>query len=175
MRCVQDVQLRTFRIMAPLTIKATICTASPMDLSSVVIVVLKPISRMMIVEKELTTPLGIALVAGRVSKGFKRSLAEKLTYAAKTLINTNMVLGSKKPNLTCFISKVLFLIPVSFPATRLTATSRSRWERKRAFEGESGRNNHMMMAQRHVAPPSYLLSCQLSPTQHCLDSGGLTM
>lgn len=41
--------------------RATICTASPTDLSSVVFVVLKPMSRMMMVENELTTPLGIAL------------------------------------------------------------------------------------------------------------------
>lgn len=40
---------------------ATICTASPTDLSWVVSVVSNPISRMMTVEKELTTPLGMAL------------------------------------------------------------------------------------------------------------------
>ena len=141
--------------MAPLMISATICTASPTDLSSVVMVVLKPMSRMMIVEKELTTPLGIALLRRHVSKQLSKQIRciEESTYAANTLTKTKIVLGSKKPNFTCFISKVLFLIPVSLPATRLTATSRSRWERKRAFEGESGRNNHMMMAQRQVAPP----------------------
>jgi hypothetical protein len=48
-------------MIAPLINKATIWTASPTDLSCVVIVVLKPISRMIIVEKEFTTPLGIAL------------------------------------------------------------------------------------------------------------------
>lgn len=40
---------------------ATICTASPTDLSCVVVVVSNPMSRMMTVEKELTTPLGMAL------------------------------------------------------------------------------------------------------------------
>lgn len=51
-----------FRIIAPLISNATICTASPTDLSSVVKVVVKPISRIMIVEKELMTPFGIALL-----------------------------------------------------------------------------------------------------------------
>jgi len=40
---------------------AMIWTASPTDLSLVVMVVSKPISRMIIVENEFTTPLGIAL------------------------------------------------------------------------------------------------------------------
>jgi hypothetical protein len=48
-------------MIAPLMIRAMICTASPTDLSWVVMVVLKPMSRMMIVEKEFTTPLGMAL------------------------------------------------------------------------------------------------------------------
>jgi hypothetical protein len=49
-------------MMAPLINRATICTASPTDLSCVVIVVLKPMSRMIIVEKEFTTPFGMALL-----------------------------------------------------------------------------------------------------------------
>jgi hypothetical protein len=44
----------------------------------------------MTVEKELTTPLGMA--------------------AAKTLTNTSMILGSKKPNLIWLLLKALFLI-----------------------------------------------------------------
>jgi hypothetical protein len=56
------VQLGTLRMIVPPIISATICTASPTDLSWVVLVVVKPISRMMIVEKELTTPFGMALI-----------------------------------------------------------------------------------------------------------------
>ena len=56
-----DVQLGTFKIIVPPMISATICTASPTDLSCVVLVVLKPMSRIIIVENELTTPFGIAL------------------------------------------------------------------------------------------------------------------
>lgn len=48
-------------MMAPLMRRPIIWTASPTDLSSVVMVVEKPMSLMMIVEKEFTTPLGIAL------------------------------------------------------------------------------------------------------------------
>jgi hypothetical protein len=44
----------------------------------------------MTVEKELTTPLGMA--------------------AAKTLTNTSMILGTKKPNLIWLLLKALFLI-----------------------------------------------------------------
>ena len=55
-------QLGTFRMIAPLMIRDTICTASPTDLSWVVMVVEKPMSRIMTVENELTTPLGIALI-----------------------------------------------------------------------------------------------------------------
>lgn len=48
-------------MIEPPMISEIICTASPTDLSWVVFVVENPMSRMMIVEKELTTPLGIAL------------------------------------------------------------------------------------------------------------------
>lgn len=54
-------QFGTLRMMLPPMIRATTCTASPTDLSSVVLVVLKPMSRIMTVENELTTPLGMAL------------------------------------------------------------------------------------------------------------------
>lgn len=57
-----NVQLGTFKIIVPPMISATICTASPTDLSCVVLVVLKPMSRIIMVENELTTPFGIALV-----------------------------------------------------------------------------------------------------------------
>lgn len=56
-----NLQFGTLRMTDPPIISAIICTASPTDFSSVVLVVLKPISRMMIVENEFTTPLGIAL------------------------------------------------------------------------------------------------------------------
>lgn len=49
-------------MIAPPMRRATICTASPTDLSWVVMVVSKPMSLMIIVEKEFTTPLGIALI-----------------------------------------------------------------------------------------------------------------
>lgn len=77
------------------------------------------------------------------------------TYAANTEVNSNKVLGSRKPSFTCDLSKDLFLIPVSLPATRLTAMRRSRWLRNLALEGESGRKNQMTKAQRQVAPPNY--------------------
>lgn len=54
-------QFRTFRTMTPLMMSATICVASPTDFNSVVLVVENPISSMIMVEKELTTPFGIAL------------------------------------------------------------------------------------------------------------------
>jgi hypothetical protein len=76
------------------------------------------------------------------------------THAAKTLMKMRIVFGSVKPNLIWLLSKDLFLIPMSLLATRLTATRRSRWLRKYAFDGESGRTNHTAKAQMHVAPPS---------------------
>lgn len=56
-----SLDLGTFSVMVPPISSAMIWTASPTDLSSVVLVVEKPISRIMTVEKELTTPFGIAL------------------------------------------------------------------------------------------------------------------
>jgi hypothetical protein len=76
-------------------------------------------SRMMIVLKELTTPFGMA--------------------AAKTEMNTRIALGSVRATVSWSLLKALFLMPVSLPATRLTAIKRSRCVRKRAFAGESGR------------------------------------
>lgn len=128
-------ELGTLRMIAPPMMRPMIWMASPTDFSWVVIVVLKPMSRIMMVEKELTTPLGIA--------------------AAKTEVKINSVLGSVKPRATWLLSKALFLIPESLEATRLTAMSRSRWLRNLAFEGESGRRNQMTKAQRQVAPPSW--------------------
>lgn len=83
----RDSQFGTLSVIAPPISNAMICTASPTDLSSVVFVVVKPwrisqyfrkfipskkavftISRMMTVENELITPLGMALDhADRVS------------------------------------------------------------------------------------------------------------
>lgn len=56
-----SIQLGMFKMTVPPMSSAMICTASPTDLSCVVLVVLKPRSRMMIVENELTTPFGMAL------------------------------------------------------------------------------------------------------------------
>jgi hypothetical protein len=58
----RDEQFGTFKITIPPIRREIICTASPTDLSLVVIVVSKPMSRIMMVEKELTTPLGMALI-----------------------------------------------------------------------------------------------------------------
>lgn len=127
-------ELGTLRMIAPPMMRPIIWMASPTDFNWVVMVVLKPISRIMTVENELTTPLGMA--------------------AAKTEVNINSVLGSVKPRATWLLSKALFLIPESLEATRLTAIRRSRWLRNLAFEGESGRKNHMTKAQRQVVPPS---------------------
>jgi hypothetical protein len=77
------------------------------------------------------------------------------TYAAKTEVKSKIVLGSIRPLATCFLLKDLFLIPVSLPATRLTAIRRSRGDKKAALVGESGRKNQMTNAQRQVTPPSY--------------------
>jgi hypothetical protein len=60
------------------------------------------------------------------SWGFDPWLLGLKTYAANTETNRSRVLGSKKPSFTCVLSNDLFLIPVSLPATRLTATMRSR-------------------------------------------------
>jgi len=56
-----DLQFGTLRMMAPLIRRPMTWVASPTDFSSVVLVVLKPISLIITVENELTTPLGIAL------------------------------------------------------------------------------------------------------------------
>lgn len=73
-------QFRTFKVIAPPIMRATTCTASPTDLSSVVLVVENPynksqsvilylmmtfntMSSIIIVENELTTPFGIALLS----------------------------------------------------------------------------------------------------------------
>lgn len=72
-------QLGTFRIKVPPMRSATICTASPTDLSWVVVVVSKPMSRIMTVEKELTTPLGIALEKVTSRPAQTSSSAVKLT------------------------------------------------------------------------------------------------
>lgn len=55
----------------------------------------------------------------------------------------------------CFLTNALFLIPVSFPATRLTAIILSLSLKNLAFEGESGRKKYMINAQRQVTPPSW--------------------
>lgn len=94
-------EFRTLRMMVPPIRRATIWIASPTDLSSVVLVVVKPRSRMMMVEKLLTTPFGMA--------------------AAKTETKTRTAFGSQNARMACFLSKPLFLMPVSLPDTRLTA------------------------------------------------------
>lgn len=68
-------QLGTFRMKVPPMRSATICTASPTDLSCVVVVVSNPMSRMMTVEKELTTPLGMAL-ENNLSRAIQHSYLE---------------------------------------------------------------------------------------------------
>ena len=68
----------------------------------------------------------------------------------------SIVFGSVKPATIWPLSKCLFLIPVWLPETRLTARRRSRWLRKWALDGESAMNIQITMAQRQVAPPSYL-------------------
>ena len=77
-----------------------------------------------------------------------------VTHAANTLMKIRIVLGSKKPLATWALSNDLFLIPVWFPATRLTAMRRSLWLRNLALDGVSGRRNQMTKAQRQVTPPS---------------------
>lgn len=58
---VRSLELGIFNVIIPPMSNATIWVASPTDFSSVVLVVEKPMSRMIIVEKEFTTPFGIAL------------------------------------------------------------------------------------------------------------------
>lgn len=53
-------ELGTLSVIVPAMNKATTCTASPTDLSSVVFVVEKPMSLMITVENELRTPFGMA-------------------------------------------------------------------------------------------------------------------
>ena len=94
----------------------------------------------MIVENEFTTPFGMA--------------------AANTEMKSKIAFGSTNATKPCFFTNFLFLIPVSFPATRFTAMRRCLSFRNRALEGASGRKKNMKIDQRHVAPPSciYLVS-----------------
>lgn len=110
----------------------------------------KPKSLMMIVEKEFTTPFGIAL---NRRLGYRFFTAGQ-TYAANTEVKRRTALGSTSATSACCRTNFLFLIPVSLPATRFTATRRSRLLKKRAFDGASGRTKKMMKLQRQVAPPS---------------------
>lgn len=64
-------------------------------------------------------------------------------------------LGSVIPLSAWDLLKAFVLMPVSLLATRCTAMSRSRWVKKGALEGESGRQNQMTKAHRQVAPPSW--------------------
>lgn len=111
---------------------------------------------MMTVEKELTTPFGIALHIILLNKELeKRQWWQMvLTYAANTLMKIKMVLGSVKPFIACDLSKDLFFMPVWFPETRFTAINRSRWLKNLALDGASGSKNQIPKAHRHVAPPS---------------------
>ena len=77
------------------------------------------------------------------------------TYAANTEMNSKMALGSVNATPICFLSKALFLMPVSLPATRLTAMSRWRCFKNHALDGESGRRNQITKAHMQVTPPSY--------------------
>lgn len=65
-------ELGTLRVIMPPIKRATIWIASPTDFSSVVLVVEKPRSLMIIVEKEFTTPFGIALDEVRLKIPFRR-------------------------------------------------------------------------------------------------------
>ncbi len=140
----------TFNVIVPPMIKATICTASPTDLSSVVLVVENPRSLIMIVEKELTTPFGIAL---KISANFVLGLWIDRTYAANTETKSSKAFGSAKARSACFKTNFLFLIPVSLPATRFTAMRRSRSFKKRQFDGASGSRKYITKAHRQVTPP----------------------
>lgn len=61
-----------FKVMVPLINSATTSVASPTLFSSVVLVVEKPRSWIMMVEKELMTPLGMALVQRQTLKDIRR-------------------------------------------------------------------------------------------------------
>lgn len=148
---VSNRELGTLSVMIPPIRSEMTCTASPTDFNSVVLVVENPISRMITVEKELTTPFGIALVKDQRLDWE----TDENTHAAKTAVNRSRALGSTNAAKACSFTNLLFLIPVSLPATRLTATRRSRSLRKRAFEGASGKRKKMKKDQRQVAPPSY--------------------
>lgn len=76
------------------------------------------------------------------------------TYAAKTDVKSKRAFGSANAMSACFALNALFLMPVSFPATRLTAMRRSLSFKKRAFEGVSGNKKNITNDQRQVAPPS---------------------
>jgi len=130
---VSNLLLGIFRVIVPPMTSAMITTASPTDLSSVVLVFENPMSSIMMVEKELTTPFGIA--------------------AAKTEIKSKIALGSDKATIACLVLKFFVLTPVSLPATLLIPMIRSDFDRKNALEGASGRTNTMTAAQRHVADP----------------------
>jgi hypothetical protein len=107
---------------------------------------------MMTVEKEFTTPFGMALQTQSVSDW---SVPRGYTYAAKTEVKRSNAFGSLKATRACFGTNFLFLIPVSLPATRLTAMSRSRSVKKKEFAGESESKKKITNAQRQVAPPSW--------------------
>jgi hypothetical protein len=130
---VSNLLLGIFSVIAPPMTSAMIWTASPTDLSSVVLVVENPISSMMIVENELTTPFGIA--------------------AAKTETKSKIALGSDNATIACLALKVFVLTPVSLPATLLIPMIRSVFDKKNALEGASGRTKIMTAAQRHVTEP----------------------
>ena len=89
---VSNLLLGTFNVIVPPMTRATITTASPTDLSSVVLVVENPISSMMIVENELTTPFGIA--------------------AAKTEMKSKIALGSVNATIACLVLNFFVLTPV---------------------------------------------------------------
>lgn len=89
---------------------------------------------MITVENEFTTPFGMALTISMIMLVINRGR----THAANTEVKRIKAFGSTNALSACFLLKDLFLIPVSFPATRLTAISRSFGLRKRALEGASG-------------------------------------
>lgn len=122
-----------FSVIVPPITSAIMTTASPTDFSSVVLVFENPMSSIIIVEKELTTPFGIA--------------------AAKTEIKSRIALGSDNATIACLVLNVFVLTPVSLPATLLIPMTRSVFDRKNALDGASGRTNTMTAAQRHVADP----------------------
>jgi hypothetical protein len=91
----------------------------------------------MTVEKALTTPFGIALYKTGYH-GYHDPQSGK-TYAAPTETNSKIIFGSIHATGICFVSKDLFLIPVSFWLTRFTAIICSLWLKNRAFDGVSGK------------------------------------